>query len=194
ILGIFWAVMSTAGLAVEYLFKAIRIPTPGRPTMIVHTGFQLNYTTVLNVLALIGFAVIYWLYRHRDTEGSRFAKDPVCGMQVEIEHAPARRVTDGQTIYFCSDHCAHRYDADPLTGDGADGHDGHGGDATGGDATGGELDPVCGMTVDPATAQHTVEHDGATIYFCGPGCRTAFAADPDAYPRTSAETTVRARR
>jgi hypothetical protein len=197
ILGIFWAVMSIAGLTVEYLFKAIRIPTPGRPSMIVHTGFQLNYTSVLNVLALAGFAVIYWLYRHRDAEGSRFAKDPVCGMQVEIEHAPARRVTDGQTIYFCSDHCAHRYDADPQTGDasnGPDRHAGHDGHAAGGGAAAGELDPVCGMTVDPAAAQHMVEHDGATIYFCGPGCRSAFLTDPGAYPRATTETSGGVRR
>ncbi|MET3808255.1 uncharacterized membrane protein YraQ (UPF0718 family) [Nakamurella sp. UYEF19] len=113
ILGVFWVVMSTAGLAVEYLFKAIRIPVPARPTMIVHTGFQWNYTTVLNILALAGFAVIYWLYRHRDTSGpQQYAKDPTCGMQVEIAHAPATRTRDGQKFYFCSDHCAHRFDAD----------------------------------------------------------------------------------
>ncbi len=113
ILAVFWATMSTAGLAVEYLFKAVRIPVPGRPSMIVHTGFQWNYTTVLNLVALAGFAVIYWLYRHRGTEDSRFAKDPVCGMQVEIEHAPARRVTAGKPVYFCSDRCAHLHDAHP---------------------------------------------------------------------------------
>ena len=113
ILGVFWVVMSAAGLAVEYLFKAIRIPVPPRPTMIVHTGFQWNYTTVLNILALAGFAVIYWLYRHRDTSGPRrYAKDPTCGMQVEIAHAPATRTSDGEKFYFCSDHCAHRFDAD----------------------------------------------------------------------------------
>jgi hypothetical protein len=192
ILGVFWIVMSIAGLAVEYLFKAVRVPTPGRPTMIVRTGFQLNYTTALNIVALAGFAVIYWLYRHRDTEGSRFAKDPVCGMQVEIGHAPASRVADGQAIYFCSDHCAHRYDADPHTGPSVnetDGQDGHGQDATGGD-----LDPVCGMTLDPATTQHTVEHDGAAVYFCGPGCRAAFVADPDAYPQATTETSGGVRR
>ena len=111
ILGVFWATMSTAGLAVEYLFRGIGISDPRRPTTIVHEGFELNYTSVLNVLALVGFAAIFWLYRHRDTGGSRFAKDPVCGMQVEIEHAPATRSAGGDPVYFCSDHCAHRFDA-----------------------------------------------------------------------------------
>jgi Cu+-exporting ATPase len=42
-------------------------------------------------------------------------------------------------------------------------------------------DPVCGMTVDPATAKHRFDHQGETHYFCSAGCRTKFAADPKAY-------------
>jgi Cu+-exporting ATPase len=44
-------------------------------------------------------------------------------------------------------------------------------------------DPVCGMTVTIATAKHQLEHAGTTYYFCGAGCRTKFAADPDKYLR-----------
>lgn len=43
------------------------------------------------------------------------------------------------------------------------------------------LDPVCGMTVDPATSKHRFEHDGKTFHFCSAGCRTKFAADPAKY-------------
>ena len=43
------------------------------------------------------------------------------------------------------------------------------------------LDPVCGMTVDPATAKWTAEHDGKTVYFCSEGCRNKFVADPAPY-------------
>jgi uncharacterized membrane protein YraQ (UPF0718 family) len=112
ILGVFWATMSIAGLAVEYLFQALRIPDPVRPTMIVHEGFQWNYTTVLNIIALAAFAWLYWLYRTRDTTGTqRYAKDPACGMQVEKAHAPATAVVDGTRYWFCSDHCEHRYTA-----------------------------------------------------------------------------------
>ena len=42
-------------------------------------------------------------------------------------------------------------------------------------------DPVCGMTVDPATSQHRHEHAGETYYFCCDGCRGKFAADPEGY-------------
>src|SRR4051794_14374052 len=84
ILVTFWATMSAAGLAVEYVFRALTISDPERPAMVVHTGFEWNYTTVLNILALLGFAVLYQLYRQRDTgDSQRHAKDPVCGMQVE---------------------------------------------------------------------------------------------------------------
>jgi len=44
-----------------------------------------------------------------------------------------------------------------------------------------EKDPVCGMDVDPATARHTNVHQGTTYYFCAPGCRKAFDAEPTKY-------------
>lgn len=111
LLAVFWFTMSVAGLAVEYLFKLIRIPSPPRPAEIVHSGFAWDHTTFLNIAALIGFAVLYWLYRTRDTSHSRYAKDPICGMQVETAQAPASRVSAAGTEYFCSDHCAARFDA-----------------------------------------------------------------------------------
>jgi Cu+-exporting ATPase len=38
-------------------------------------------------------------------------------------------------------------------------------------------DPICGMTVDTATALHA-ELDGKTFYFCGEHCRTKFLSAP----------------
>jgi Cu+-exporting ATPase len=43
------------------------------------------------------------------------------------------------------------------------------------------LDPVCGMTVDPATAPASTVHDGHTYYFCCPHCLRQFQADPARY-------------
>src|SRR5216110_2592811 len=43
------------------------------------------------------------------------------------------------------------------------------------------LDPVCGMTIDPARAAGQFEHDGTTYYFCSKGCLAKFAADPQKY-------------
>ncbi len=43
------------------------------------------------------------------------------------------------------------------------------------------LDPVCGMTVDPARAAGSVEHAGTTYYFCSKGCVAKFTADPEKF-------------
>jgi hypothetical protein len=193
LLGTFWATMSLAGLAVEYLFTAVQIPDPARPRLVVRTGFAWNYTTVLNILALIAFAVIYWLYRHRDTSAGRYAKDPVCGMQVEIEHAPATATIDGQRYWFCSDHCQHRFTADPPRFIHAHPPDGH---AEGADvvAAGSSesiaVDPVCGMTVGQAAAEYVADYEDARYCFCGPGCRSAFLANPDRYANTATKTSA----
>ncbi len=40
------------------------------------------------------------------------------------------------------------------------------------------LDPVCGMTVDIASARYVATHAGRTYYFCSAGCRERFAASP----------------
>jgi Cu+-exporting ATPase len=49
-----------------------------------------------------------------------------------------------------------------------------------------EKDPVCGMSVDPARAKATHEHAGKTYFFCCPGCKEKFKADPAKYlaPKT----------
>ncbi len=44
-----------------------------------------------------------------------------------------------------------------------------------------EIDPVCGMKVDSATAKNFFELQGKTHYFCGKGCLEKFKADPKKY-------------
>jgi xanthine dehydrogenase accessory factor len=39
------------------------------------------------------------------------------------------------------------------------------------------IDPVCGMTVTISPSALSLERDGVTYYFCGAGCRTAFAKE-----------------
>jgi P-type Cu+ transporter len=43
------------------------------------------------------------------------------------------------------------------------------------------IDPVCGMTVNPATARHQLEHEGRNFYFCCGGCLEKFQADPEKF-------------
>jgi hypothetical protein len=191
LLAVFWVTMSAAGLAVEYLFQLVHIPNPPRPAQIVHVGFAWDYATFLNIAALIAFGVLYWLYRTRDKVGSKYAKDPVCGMQVETDNAPATRQTPAGTVHFCSDRCAERFDANPAryTSTSAAAqptketemtmheHSDHDHSPPIGTA----IDPVCGMSVEISTAQYTFESEAGTAYFCSAGCRTAFIANPDAF-------------
>jgi YHS domain-containing protein len=42
-------------------------------------------------------------------------------------------------------------------------------------------DPVCNMDVDEKTAAGKSEYKGKTYYFCAPGCKKTFDADPEKY-------------
>jgi xanthine dehydrogenase accessory factor len=44
-----------------------------------------------------------------------------------------------------------------------------------------QVDPVCNMEVDVATARHTAEAGGTTYYFCCAGCQRRFVEDPERF-------------
>ncbi len=44
------------------------------------------------------------------------------------------------------------------------------------------IDPICGMTVDPATAAGSFNHEGKTYYFCSAGCMQKFIAQTQGAP------------
>ena len=54
-------------------------------------------------------------------------------------------------------------------------------------ATNMATDPVCGMTVDPATSKHRFDQGGQTFHFCSERCRGKFAADPLLYLKPAAQ-------
>jgi xanthine dehydrogenase accessory factor len=54
-------------------------------------------------------------------------------------------------------------------------------------------DPVCGMTVAVSPSSLNVRHHNKTVYFCGPGCRQAFADDPSRYSVAGRTTVPRSR-
>ena len=43
------------------------------------------------------------------------------------------------------------------------------------------VDPVCKMTIDSEKAAAKSEYKGQTYYFCAPGCKKAFDANPEKY-------------
>ena len=42
-------------------------------------------------------------------------------------------------------------------------------------------DPVCGMLIDKESAVATSEYKGTTYYFCAPGCKQKFDANPEEF-------------
>jgi P-type Cu+ transporter len=118
------------------------------------------------------------------------AIDPICGMTVDPGSAAGSHEHKGQRYYFCGLSCLERFKADPervlqpqlvsaaqpttrkpltmlqpapvMMGPVA-------------------VDPVCGMTVQQATAAGSYEFQGKTYYFCAASCLTKFRAEPDYY-------------
>ena len=43
------------------------------------------------------------------------------------------------------------------------------------------IDPICKMTIDEKTALFTSVYTGKTYYFCSPGCKRMFDANPEEY-------------
>jgi P-type Cu+ transporter len=43
------------------------------------------------------------------------------------------------------------------------------------------VDPVCGMTIDPARAAGSSRYGGETVYFCSTHCKAKFDANPEAF-------------
>lgn len=54
-----------------------------------------------------------------------------------------------------------------------------------------QVDPVCGMTVDPHRAAGSYEHNGKDYYFCSKSCVQKFSADPESFlAKTAASTST----
>jgi Cu+-exporting ATPase len=99
---------------------------------------------------------------------------------IEAENAEAEGASKGS-----GGGCASKATppAETKTGCCGGGHDHSGHDHGDHHADGHKIvrDPVCGMSVDPATSQHRFDYRDETHHFCSAGCRTKFAADPQAY-------------
>jgi Cu+-exporting ATPase len=133
-------------------------------------------------------------HEHTDAE-TEMAIDPVCQMTVRPEASAGSDEYDGQTFYFCSAHCLHKFKVSPqaylnkapqpaisapvqMTG-----------------KTkslpvmmpslsvqaGTHTDPVCGMQVNPSAAAGSYDYHGTTYYFCCTHCLHKFRADPEAF-------------
>ncbi len=120
-----------------------------------------------------------------DTSENSLAKDLVCGMSVDPGTAKHRFEHDGTTYYFCCEGCRTKFAADPArylaAGPAPHAHHHHHAEPAAPGVGAVVKDPVCGMSVDSATAKHKADHADATYYFCSGGCREKFVANPTKY-------------
>ena len=49
-----------------------------------------------------------------------------------------------------------------------------------------EIDPICGMKVDPQNPPFKIAHEGKTYYFCSRICKHLFEREPQKYVAASA--------
>ncbi|MBB6308136.1 heavy metal translocating P-type ATPase [Xanthobacter tagetidis] len=92
-------------------------------------------------------------------------KDVVCGMDVDPspEAGKPSTIHEGRAFHFCCNGCKAKFEADPQK------------------YLEPQVDPVCGMSVAPASAKHAARHAGKTYFFCSSSCETKFRADPGVY-------------
>ena len=133
------------------------------------------------------------------------AIDPVCGMTVDPTTAAGRYDYQGKTYYFCAISCLDKFKADPerfLNSAQADLISPAGLISLGKKKPlpmmmpaqpapeTGEIDPVCGMTVQPATAAGSHRHQGKNYYFCSQSCLKRFQAEPERYLNRTSSTSA----
>jgi Cu+-exporting ATPase len=104
--------------------------------------------------------------------------DPVCGMRVDPAHAAGCFDHAGRRFFFCSAGCRDEFAADPVRFLAESESESASSKAP---AAAASLDPVCGMTVDPAKAAAAIEHQGRRYVFCSLSCAKKFRAHPEEY-------------
>jgi Cu+-exporting ATPase len=121
-------------------------------------------------------------------------RDPVCGMNVDIEKAKAKVEHRGKSYYFCGVGCAKKFEQGPerFLSAPAPAAVSHGAqiEVAGKPAVAtlpilasapAVKGPVCGMMVDPQKAAGKVEHAGKTYFFCSARCKDRFEKEPEKF-------------
>jgi len=104
IVALMFVTMVIAALIVDGLFSAAGLIPQVRPTRAdIFSSVKVDYKLATNIVGLGIFAALFSLTMRRG------ATDPVCGMKVDKDKA-VRRVLDGRTHYFCSEHCAASFE------------------------------------------------------------------------------------
>ncbi len=107
---LFWVIMAVNGLVTEGIFTLLKQIPIHHNAHTTAKHFGLNTTTILNGVAVLIAALIYYLYKNPSVNSeSDFAQDPICGMQVRKSDAPASYLDGVKMYYFCMDGCKESY-------------------------------------------------------------------------------------
>src|SRR5271165_1772818 len=109
------------------------------------------------------------------------AKDPVCGRAVDPAQPRGKAEHEGQSYYFCSPGCMHKFVSSPEKYLPAGQRHQATAPARSGAAAKLDKDPVCGMNVDASKAAASVEYESKLYHFCSRGCAEKFKAYPEKY-------------
>ncbi len=204
LLGVSYAAMALAGFLVGGAFQLLGLAPTNHHVAVFETQPTWNYTTFLDIAFLILMAVMAWRFvttggiemlrahARRPPAGASLVRDPVCGMSVEPATSMEKVEYAGETYHFCSAGCRSEFAKDPAAyatkvvqveppGILVRSH-------VLAATPGGEMehrhsaiDPVCGMNVDPETAEYRSFLKGETYYFCSAGCKQTFDKDLGKY-------------
>ena len=110
LVAVFWFTMSLSGFLTEKIFDLLGA-LPKHHALVAHASrIGNNFTSWMNLIALLLSIAIIGLYLTRNKgEDSPYAKDPICGMQVEKATAAAVFEHDGVTYYFCAPGCMESF-------------------------------------------------------------------------------------
>ena len=126
LLGVSYAAMALAGLAIGAVFQLLGLAPTNHHITVFESTPSWNYTSFLDIAFLLLMALLAWRFittggiemlrahgQHHE-EGATQAVDPVCGMSVDIATAELKSTHDGTTYYFCSAGCKKSFDANPA--------------------------------------------------------------------------------
>ena len=204
LLGVSYAAMALAGFLVGGAFQLLGLAPTNHHVTVFETQPSWNYTTFLDIAFLILIAVLAWRFittggiemlrahARRQEAGAKLVQDPVCAMSVDPATATVKLEHAGGTYYFCSDGCRSKFEKDPARYTAQVRHAEHVSHLShlpvmaavpGGKMESQQpaIDPVCGMSADPATAKYRSFQKGETYYFCSAGCKQTFDEDPAKY-------------
>ncbi len=110
LVAVFWFTMSLSGFLTEKIFSFFKV-LPAHHGLVPHASrIGNNFTSWMNLLALLVSIAIFALHLTRNkSESSPYAKDPICGMQVEKATAAATFEHNGEVYYFCSPGCMESF-------------------------------------------------------------------------------------